>query len=124
MSAKRAAGGLESEVLAALWAGDAAMTTAEVVESLGGELAYNTVQTILTRLLGKGAVRREAAGRAHVYSPVLDDAGLVANRMRALLDKESDRTAVLHHFVGSLKPEEEALIEQLLRAHRHPEGDD
>lgn len=122
MAKRRAAGGLESEVLAALWAAEQPLTTADVVEALGGGLAYNTVQTILTRLHGKGAVRREAVGRAHAYSPVLDEAGLAAQRMRALLDKGGDRAAVLTHFVGTLTPAEEATLTELLNQPRAGSG--
>ena len=64
MRRRRTSGSLESEVLAALWSAPAALTTAEVVEALNSGLAYTTVQTILTRLHGKGAVEREQAGRA------------------------------------------------------------
>jgi predicted transcriptional regulator len=110
---------LESEVLAALWAADKPLTPAEVAANLGDDLAYNTVQTILTRLHAKGAVYRESAGRAHAYTPVLDDAGLAANRMRAMLDKGDDTAAVLTRFVGTLTPEEESTLAALLsRARR------
>jgi predicted transcriptional regulator len=115
VSKRRASGGLESEVLAELWAADKPLTTGEVVDSLGGELAYNTVQTILTRLHGKGAVHREQAGRAHAYTPVLDEAGLAANRMRAMLDRGGDHAAVLTRFLGTLTPDEEATLAQLLQ---------
>ena len=112
---RRAAGGLETEVLAALWAAERPLTTAEVVVALGDCLAYNTVQTILTRLHAKGAVRREPAGRAHAYSPLLDEAGLAAQRMRAMLDKGGDHTAVLSSFIGTLTPEQESTLAELLR---------
>lgn len=115
---RRANGTLESEVLAALWASQQPLTPGDVVDALGGELAYTTVQTILARLHAKGAVHRERAGRAHVYTPVLDDAGLAADRMRAILHKGGDRTAVLSRFVGSLTPEEERTLAGLLGAHR------
>ena len=114
MSRRRQSGSLESEVLATLWAADKPLTAGEVVEALGGELAYNTVQTILTRLHGKGAVRREQAGRAHAYTPVLDEAGLAANRMRAMLDRGGDHAAVLTRFLGTLTPDEEATLAQLI----------
>ncbi len=114
MTKRRQSGGLESEVLATLWAADKPLTTGEVVHELGGELAYNTVQTILTRLHGKGAVRREQAGRAHAYTPILDEAGLAANRMRAMLDRGGDHAAVLTRFLGTLTPDEEATLVQLL----------
>jgi len=115
---RRANGSLEAEVLAALWAADRPLTPAEVVDAVGGDLAYTTVQTILARLHGKGAVQREQSGRAHAYTPVLDDAGLAANRMRALLDRGSDRAAILSRFLGSLSPEDEATLAGLLDAQR------
>ncbi len=114
MSKRRQSGGLESEVLATLWAAGKPLTTGDVVDELGGELAYNTVQTILTRLHGKGAVHREQAGRAHAYTPILDEAGLAANRMRAMLDRGGDHAAVLTHFLGTLSPDEEATLTRLL----------
>ena|ERR1700712_2988442 len=123
MSRRRAAGGLESEVLAALWSADKPLTVGEVVDELHADLAYNTVQTILTRLHNKGAVHREQAGRAHTFTPVLDDAGLAANRMRALLDKGVDQAAVLSRFVDTLSEQEEAALSALLsRAHRNGEA--
>jgi predicted transcriptional regulator len=115
---RRAKGSLESEVLATLWAAGRPLTAGEVAEALGGELAYTTVQTILSRLNAKGAVRREAAGRAHAYTPVLDDAGMAAHRMQELLDKGGDRAAVLARFLGSLAPEDEATLAALLHRQR------
>lgn len=114
MGMRRAKGTLESEVLAALWAAPRPLTAGEVADEVGGELAYTTVQTILARLHDKGAVSRELAGRAHAYTPVLDDAGLAAERMRALLDKGGDHAAVLTRFLGSLTSEDEATLAALL----------
>jgi predicted transcriptional regulator len=105
-----------------LWSADKPLTAGDVVDGLGGELAYNTVQTILARLHDKGAVRREAAGRAHAYTPVLDDAGLTANRMRAMLDRGPDHTAVLTRFLGTLTPDEEATVAKLLNRHKPAGG--
>jgi len=116
---RRANGSLESEVLATLWAAaPRPLTPGEVAEAVGGNLAYNTVQTILSRLFAKGAVRREVAGRAHAYTPVLDDAGLAADRMRAILDKAGDHGAVLNHFLRSLTPPDVQTLAALLDQHR------
>lgn len=120
---RRAAGNLESEVLAALWAAPGPLTPGEVAEQLNGQLAYTTVQTILARLLAKGAVQRQSAGRAHAYSPVLDDAGLRASRMRAVLDRGPDHAAVLRRFVGTLSAEEEQLLAALLGSRDEPGGE-
>jgi predicted transcriptional regulator len=111
-------GSLESEVLAALWAAGRPLTAGEVVDALDDDLAYTTVQTILTRLHGKGAVDRELTGRAHAYTPLLDEAGLAANRMRAMLDKGGDHAAVLIRFLGSLTSEDEATVAKLLGRQR------
>jgi predicted transcriptional regulator len=114
-SARRPSGRLEAEVLAALWAAGRPLTPGEVQRDLDGELAYTTVMTALTRLHEKGAVTRRRNGRAYAYSPVLDQAGIAAARMRELLDGRSDREAVLAQFVGSLSEEDERLLAELIR---------
>jgi predicted transcriptional regulator len=108
-------------VLGALRAAEGPVDTAWVQERVGGDLAYTTVITILTRLLAKGAVTREKSGRAFVWSPVADEAGLVALRMRRLLDQEPDREAVLASFVTSLPAGDERLLRELLERAREPE---
>jgi predicted transcriptional regulator len=57
---------LELEIMQVLWT-QGASTAAEVQPKLKGDLAYTTVQTMLTVLLKKEKVTREAEGRAHRY---------------------------------------------------------
>lgn len=111
---RRAAGELESEVLAALWACDEALTPGEVQQAVGGELAYNTVHTILVRLFDKGLVERVGAGRAHAYSPTQGAEDLAAEQMQALLERGPDRRAVLQRFVTSLSAEDERALRSML----------
>ncbi|MFJ4487107.1 BlaI/MecI/CopY family transcriptional regulator [Streptomyces longwoodensis] len=118
---RRAQGELEGLVLAALREADGPATAGWVQDRLGGDLAYTTVITILTRLLAKGAVTRERAGRSFAWTPVSDRAGLAAHRMRKVLDRESDREAVLASFVTSLDAGDERLLRELLERAR-PEG--
>lgn len=118
---RRSPGELESEVLAVLWAADEPLVPAQVQHALAGDLAYNTVHTILVRLHAKGAVSRESVGRAHAYRPVLDGPGLAARQMRALLDKGSDRAAVLRRFVGELGSGDEQVLLAVLRDHPRPD---
>ena len=63
-SARRPAGELEAEVLAALWSARQPMTPQDVQTALGGHLARTTIATILARLHDKGTVERTRAGRA------------------------------------------------------------
>lgn len=111
---RRESGRLESEVLAALWAGEFPLTVGEVVDALDADLAYNTVQTTLARLHAKGAVQRELQGRAYAYSPLLDDAALAARRMREMLDRGGDHAVVLSRFLGTLSTEDERTLADLL----------
>lgn len=114
MAGRRPRGALEGEVLSTLQAADRALTVAEVVQRVGGGLAYTTVMTILARLHEKGTVQREPAGRAYAYRPVADEAGLTARRMRRLLDAGPDRDTVLARFVDDLSDDDERALRRLL----------
>lgn len=111
---RRAAGELEAEVLAALWAADRRMTAAEVQESLGSGLAYTTVLTILARLHEKGLVERGSVGRGYSFRPVLAEAELTAQAMQELLDRGGDHAAALEQFVGRLSAEDEVVLRSLI----------
>jgi predicted transcriptional regulator len=111
---RRAPGTLEAAVMGVLWAGDTPLTAAEVQREVGGELAYNTVQTILIRLHDKDVVQRRREGRGHVYWPVQDAASTAASQMRAALADRADRHAVLQQFAASLDESDAAVLRQLL----------
>ncbi|GGR68475.1 BlaI/MecI/CopY family transcriptional regulator [Streptomyces roseolus] len=111
---RRGQGVLETQVLAALRAAPGPVAAGWVQERLGGDLAYTTVVTILTRLHVKGAVTRERSGRSFQWTAVADEAGLAALRMRRVLDSEADREAVLTSFVSTLSPGDERLLRALL----------
>jgi predicted transcriptional regulator len=119
---RRGHGALEAEVLAALWSARAPLTAGTVQRELGGTLAYSTVVTILSRLHAKGVLDRFPHGRAFAYTPVADEPGLAARRMRQVLDAESDRGRVLARFVSDLSDEDERLLRSLL-AQPGPESD-
>jgi predicted transcriptional regulator len=118
-AARRAAGELEAAVLALLQADRTPLTAGEVRDRLarngpGGELAYTTVVTILTRLHGKGVLHRHKDGRSFRYVPVADQPGLAARRMARMLDAEPDREAVLARFVSVLSDSDEQLLRKML----------
>jgi len=111
---RRGAGELEAEVLTVLQRASDALAPGEVKERIGGDLAYTTVVTILTRLHAKGVLDRHKSGRAYLYTPVADSPGLAARRMARVLDEESDREAVLARFVGALSASDENLLRRML----------
>ncbi|MGC4890564.1 BlaI/MecI/CopY family transcriptional regulator [Micromonospora sp. DT227] len=113
---RRPPGTLEAEVMATLWAHAEPMTATEVQAAIGGDLAYNTVQTIMTRLHDKGVVARRRAGRGHLYWPVEDAATAAATQMRAALAGRPDRQAVLQQFAASLDDGDAVALRKLLDA--------
>jgi predicted transcriptional regulator len=116
--AGRARGALEREVLACLATASAPLTASDVLTELGGELAYTTVMTTLSRLHAKHAVTRTQVGRAYAYAlaggPEGARASVTAFQMRRLLDSGADRTTVLSRFVAELSESDEQLLQQLL----------
>jgi predicted transcriptional regulator len=111
---RRGAGELEAAVLEVLQRGGSALSPGEVRELIGGDLAYTTVVTILSRLHAKGVLDRHKSGRAYLYAPVADSPGLAARRMARVLDEEADREAVLARFVSALSDRDEELLRRML----------
>lgn len=112
---RRPWGSLEDEVLATLWSATVPITAGAVLAELDGDLAYSTITTILARLRAKGLVVRSMSGRAHLYAPAQDAAAHTAREMHSLLVRRDDRKAVLARFVSELSPEEEAVLQSLMR---------
>jgi predicted transcriptional regulator len=114
-SARRGAGELEAEVLAALWAAGEPLTPAQVLRAVGGALAYNTVHTILTRLCEKGEVQRDHHSTRTTYSAARPAAQHAAAQMHGLLTAaQADRAAILQQFVSALTPADEAALRAML----------
>jgi len=107
-------GQLESEVMGQLWAAGRPLTPSEVRDRLADGLAYTTVMTILGRLFDKGLAKRERKGRAYAYSPCVSEAELTAQRMRAALDRTTDREKSLARFVDDLPPKDEQALRRIL----------
>jgi predicted transcriptional regulator len=70
---ERVLGELEAAIMESLWERGRA-TIREVTEHLSMQrvLTFNTVMTVMNRLVDKGLLVRAKAGRQHVYRPALD----------------------------------------------------
>ncbi len=77
---------LELEIMQVLWAAGPA-TVADVQAALGSELAYTTVQTMLTVLLRKRKVKRSPAGRAFLYQAAVSREGAVGATLSDLVSR-------------------------------------
>ena len=115
---RRAYGALETGVLAVLWDADGPLTPGEVRDALGGDLAYTTVMTVLTRLMEKGLVTRSAQGRGFAYTPVQSRSELAAQRMREILADAGDRAGALTGFVGGLSKRDAEVLRRIVGEER------
>jgi predicted transcriptional regulator len=111
---RRPDGALELDVLGVLWRAAAPMTPGEVRDTLGLDLAYTTVMTVLGRLHDKGLVRRDARGRAFAYEAMLTESELTARRMGDVLSVAADRAGALSGFVGKLSKRDLAALRRAL----------
>lgn len=100
-------------MLAVLWKAVRPMSVGEVVENLGGGLAYATVSTILIRLLAKGLVERATVGRTHRYEPSITQSAYVSEQVGRFLNR-GDRSAVLQGLVAGLSRADGRLLRALL----------
>ena len=114
MTGRRALGELEAEILAALASSEGGVTPAEVRALVSDDLAYTTVATILNRLCDKDLATRERQGRSYRYCLAVDEADLVAERMRLQLRHANDRFSALGQFVSGLAPAEEQALRAVL----------
>lgn len=108
-------GELERAVMEVLWAAGPLYTARDVRDALSDrELATTTVLTVLGRLERKGLVARERNGRAHHYRAAGTREDHIAALMRDALNGAPDRGAVLARFLGTMAPDEQAAVRDLL----------
>lgn len=89
MAEKASASGLtklELKVMQAVWSVDGG-TVSAVLERMGDELAYTTVQTMLNILVRKGKLHRHREGRAFVYTAAESEAKARKQSLRDLIDR-------------------------------------
>ncbi|HEV2851395.1 MAG TPA: BlaI/MecI/CopY family transcriptional regulator [Thermoanaerobaculia bacterium] len=79
---------LELEIMKVLWeTGPVPVQTVQERLTPERNLAYNTVQTMLNVLHRKGKVKRELAGRAYVYEPVVSRAQTAGQAVSDLVSR-------------------------------------
>jgi predicted transcriptional regulator len=112
-----ALGDLEVQVMRRIWARQEPVTVRDVLSELQRDrpIAYTTVMTVMDNLRKKGWLRREAAGRAYRYEPLISAEEYSAGLMRQALEASSDRPSVLMHFLGDLSADEADALEEAYR---------
>ncbi len=88
-------GSTEQEVLQALWSVRQG-TVRQVLNEMharGRNLAYTTVQTMLTRLEQKGFVESDKSGMAYIYRAAVDREEVMRSRVRSVVEQFFDGAA-------------------------------
>jgi len=98
------------------------LTSNEVVERLSGDANWhpNTIKTMLTRLVDKGALRYEKEGRERLFSPLRTEAECIQEESESFLKRVFAGAVrpMVAYFVKNQKltPEDIRELEQILRS--------
>ena len=105
---------LELEIMQVLWeTGPASVQT--VQKQLKRELAYTTVQTMLTVLLRKKKVKRTLQDKAYIYKPTVSRTKFTGHAVREFIDRMFGGSA--EGLVMSLLQEKHLTPEKLASLH-------
>lgn len=102
-------GDLQAEIMSTMWElGEATVEEVRRAQPRGRSRAYNTLQTVMNRLVERGLLERERRGRGYLYRARYNEAAYLSRRIRDQLASASPaaRRAALHTLVGDLGPEE------------------
>ena len=111
----------EWEVMKVLWKQSSPSLAQDVIQTLAQSTTWSpaTIKTMLNRLVVKGALRYEHAGRSYLYSAAVSESECCAAEADSFLARVFDGSLspLLAHFVRSrgLTKKELASLEQILR---------
>ncbi len=109
-------GELQSQIMPALWRlGEGTVEQVRVALPPRHRSAYNTVQTVLNRLVDRGLLARERRGNAIVYRPRITEAAYMSQAIDTVLAGASAqaRRVVLAQLVAGLEGAEPARLREL-----------
>lgn len=102
-------GDLQNETMHTVWKlGEATVDEVRQAQPGRRRSAYNTVQTVLNRLVARGLLERKRRGRAFVYRPKLEESEFLTRSIGDRLAGASPdaRRAALMSLVEQLEPGE------------------
>ncbi|MDQ0247383.1 putative transcriptional regulator [Bacillus fengqiuensis] len=109
-------GPLEAKIMTVLWAGEE-MAIKDVQQALEREKAvnFNTVMTVMNRLVEKGVLHKRAEGRASLYRPILSKEEFFDTQSKELTHELIDEfgSLVVTHMLDALEDVDQGLIEKL-----------
>jgi BlaI family transcriptional regulator, penicillinase repressor len=113
----------ELDVLKALWAlGSASVREVHQRMCPGGELAFNTVQTLLRIMEEKGLVRHRAEGRTFIYEPRYSRDRVTARLLHRVFDGALDQVVLSLLQAKDASEAELRGLERMIAAARKRKG--
>ncbi len=115
----------ELDVLKALWAlGSGSVREVHQQMCPDGELAFNTVQTLLRIMEDKGLVRHRAQGRTFVYEPTYARDRVTSRMLHKVFDGALDQVVLSLLQAKDVSEEELRALERLIATARKQKAKD
>jgi predicted transcriptional regulator len=109
-------GTLEAKIMSILWDGSE-MTIKDVQHHLEAEkmINFNTVMTVMNRLVEKGILQKRVEGRSSLYQPVLSREQFLDNQSKELTHEliEEFGPLVMNHMLDALEEADPTLMDKL-----------
>lgn len=116
MGLNRFFGPLEAKIMEILWDGPE-MVIKDVQKKLELEkkVSFNTVMTVMNRLVDKGIITKRTEGRVSLYKPVLSKSDFLENQSKELTHEliEEFGSVAVSHMLDALEEADEDLIDKL-----------
>ncbi|MGO4373705.1 BlaI/MecI/CopY family transcriptional regulator [Paenibacillus sp. 2TAB19] len=109
-------GSLEAKVMELLWDAEE-LCIKDVQHKLAQDkpVNFNTVMTVMNRLVEKGILQRRLQGRLSLYRPTQSKEIFIEEQSRKLTENLIDEFGgvVINHMLDAIKDVDESLIQQL-----------
>lgn len=108
-------GPLEAKIMDVLWCGERSIK--EVQHELEKDKAtnFNTVMTVMNRLVDKGILTKRLEGRTSIFRPVLSREEFVNTQSKEMTHELMDEfgSVVVSHMIEALDEADDSLVAQL-----------
>ncbi|NYF25492.1 BlaI/MecI/CopY family transcriptional regulator [Sporosarcina sp. JAI121] len=109
-------GPLEAKIMDILW-NDVEMTIKDVQQVLDREKTtnFNTVMTVMNRLVEKGILQKRAEGRSSMYKPILTRMEFLNTQSKEMTNELMDEfgNVVVSHMLDALEEVDDDLVAKL-----------
>lgn len=111
-------GSLEAKIMKVLWE-SSELSIKEVQQRLEKEkpVNFNTVMTVMNRLVDKGILEKRLQGRLSLFRPTQSKLAFIEDQSKKLTENllEEFGGVVINHMLDSLKDVDHTLLDQLER---------